>query len=248
GGPGHCPMCEGGELFPTRKPVDAPRFPEKRIEAPLDDETSFPGARACRGQGGGEPISVALRRGEARPQDAALEQPATQLAGRATPAGRPELQHHRQVLVDLPLRLQLELRNLSPLPRALSDIEEVRHALGRGAKPHESFLRPRIRDGPRELRQDRVIEKERDVELLAVLAQEQRLVRAGARRVPFAERTVDEEVAHRRGLHTVDRLKELLELRKPAQRLHCTNPRRGTTPWLTNMPASRSLPVFSQRS
>ena len=66
--------------------------------------------------------------------------------------------------------------------------------------------------------------------------------------MPFAKRPIDEEVAHRRGLHSVDRLKELLELREPEQRPHCTNPRRGTTPWLTNRLASRSLPVFSQRS
>jgi len=68
------------------------------------------------------------------------------------------------------------------------------------------------------------------VELLAVLAQEQRLVRAGARRMPLAKRAIDEEVAHRRGLDSVDRLKKLLELREPSERPHCTNPRRGTTP------------------
>src|SRR5437016_869261 len=109
-------------------------------------------------------------------------------------------------------------------------------------------MRPRTVGRSAELLQHRLVEKERDVQLLTVLAQEQRLVRAGQGRVPVAESGADEEVAHGPDLDSMDRLQELLQLRQPPQPPHCTNPLRGTTPWRSSTDASRSLPVFSQRS
>ena len=86
------------------------------------------------------------------------------------------------------------------------------------------------------------------MQLFPVIAQEQRLVRAAEGGVPLAECAIDQEVAHRRGLDSMDRLQELLELREPEQGSHCTNPRRGTTPCRTRTAARRSLPVFIHRS
>ena len=130
----------------------------------------------------------------------------------------------------------------------MREIEEVRDTFGRGAEPLQPLVRPGRGGGARELRQHAFVEEEPHVQLLAVLAQEQRLVRARPRRVPFAERAVDEEIAYRRCLDAMDRLQELLELREPEQGAHCTKPFRGITPWRTSSVARRSLPVFIQRS
>src|SRR2546423_10236696 len=119
-------MCEGGELFPTREPVDPPRFAKQRIEAPLQDVTDFPGARTRCGEGGGEAVPVPFGRGQSGTQHAALEKPAPELLGRRPAPGRPELENHGQVLVDLSLSLQLELRYLSALLRPVRDVEKVR--------------------------------------------------------------------------------------------------------------------------
>ena len=160
-------MCEGGELFPTRQAVHAACLAQQGIEPTLQDVARFPGARAGRCQSGRESIPIPLWRGQPRPQDAPLEQPAAELPRCAAPARRPELHQYREILVDLSLRLQLELRDLAALAGPVRDVKEVRDPLGSGAEGGEPLLRPWVRGRPRELRQHRIIEEEGDVQLFA---------------------------------------------------------------------------------
>src|SRR5260370_1093644 len=87
----------------------------------------------ARRAGRGGRVSSAGGPCQAGTQRALVEQLAAKLGRGAAPPYRPELQQHRQVLVQLGLRLELELRHLPALPCPLRQIEEVRDALRRRA-------------------------------------------------------------------------------------------------------------------
>src|SRR5207248_857805 len=173
-----------------------------------------------------------------------------QFRGGSAAAYRPELQEHGQVLVQLSLSLELELRHGAMRPCAMQKVEEVRHALSRRAEPAQPLVRPWCIAAPRELLQYRLAQEEADVQLVSVFADEQRLVGAGAGREIFADHAPDQIVARLSGL--VDAMyghQELLELRERVERAHCANRPLGTartagTPCSERSVAIRTLPVF----
>src|SRR5882762_6251941 len=79
GCPGHVTLCEGGELFPTRQAIEAPRLSQQCVEPAGAHVAGFPRARTSRCEGGGQTVPVALGSREARAQDALLEQTTPQL-------------------------------------------------------------------------------------------------------------------------------------------------------------------------
>src|ERR1041384_526176 len=113
----------------------------------------------------------------------------------------------------------------------------MRDAFGGGAEAREPLPRPRGARRARDLRQHLLVEVEPDAQLRSVLRDQQHFVARA--------RLGDEKLRHVLGLHSMDRLKKLLQLQ---QRRHWTNPLRGTTPCRTSTVASRSLPVFMKRS
>src|SRR5207237_5992587 len=124
-----------------------------------------------------------------------------------------ELQQHSQILVDVALRLELELRHLPALTGPVRDVEEMRHTFRRRAEALQPLLRPGIPGGTAEMREHRLVEEESDMQLFAALAEQEGFMWAGEGGVPLAEGAIDQEIAHGRRLDAMDGMQELLQLR-----------------------------------
>ena len=147
------------------------------------------------------------------------------------------------------MRLELELRDRPVRAGAVEQVEEVRDPFRRGAEALQPLVRPRRIGAAGELRQHRLAEEQRDVQLVAVLRDQERLVGAGLGREPVPQRRSNQVVPRlRRFLHAMRRHEEPLQLGQRIERLHWTNRPLGTartagTPLLDSNVASRGLPV-----
>src|SRR5205814_360511 len=188
-------LGEGRELFSAAQPVQPAHLTQQSVQPSLHDVPYLERAGTSGGERARQAVAFPLRHVQAGPQRRAVEEELAQL-GRAAPAPHcPELQEDRQILVELPLRFDLELRDGTTRPRAVQYVKEVGDALGRRAEPAQSLARPRRVGSSRQLRKDRLAEKQTDMQLVAVFGDEQRLVGAHVRRQPLPERGANEIIA-----------------------------------------------------
>src|SRR5262249_25273200 len=156
---------ERGELLAAGEPVEAADLAQQRLEAAGDDVACLERAGACRRQRARETVAIALRAAEPRARRPAIEEAVPQRGGRVASAHSPELQENREVLVELGLRLELEMGDLPPLPGTVRNVQKVRNALRCRAEAGQPLVRPGLGSGPRQLRKHRIFQEKSDAQL-----------------------------------------------------------------------------------